>query len=102
MVPKPPGSSAVSIQKAPRLPPLPRLKVKKPNKTLESPCMGIMSSVLGCWASSGQGAKACAVLEQQLRICMDQKATTKPQGNNINYHLQRFYSRVVGPEKKKK
>ena len=30
-----------------------------------------MSSVLGCWASSGFTAAGCIALEKQLRACMD-------------------------------
>lgn len=30
-----------------------------------------MALVTGCWASSGQAAAGCAMLEQQLRACMD-------------------------------
>jgi hypothetical protein len=71
MVPKPPGAGAVNKVGAPRLPPLPRLKIKRPNQAQENPCLGIMTSMLGCWASSGQGAVGCAALEQQLRSCMD-------------------------------
>ena len=84
---------AKSTKLAPtRLPPLPRLRVRRPNKTEMNPCMGIMTSVLGmcylsaaadvfnaltalpvagCWASSGYSPQGCAAIEQQLRACMD-------------------------------
>ena len=77
----------------PRLPPLPKLRVRRPNKPGENPCVGIMTSVLGiytsassptrevnpvlislftgCWASSGNAAAGCQQLEQSLRACMD-------------------------------
>ena len=73
----------------PRLPPLSKLRVRRPNQMELNPCLGIMSSVLGicvgfgfwgkplltvcagCWASSGHSIAGCAALEQQLRACMD-------------------------------
>lgn len=73
MVLKPPGSGAANKIGAPRLPPLPHLKVKRPNRAEMNPCLGLMSTVLGCWASSGQAAQACASMEQALRVCMDAK-----------------------------
>lgn len=87
MVPKPPGG-VIPPKGAPRLPPLPKLKIKRPNKVEPNPCIGVLSSVLGiqfqsvmgiianenaigCWASSGYTAQGCAQLEQSLRACMD-------------------------------
>lgn len=49
MVPKPPGGISAP-KSAPRLPPLPKLKVKRPNKVEPNPCVGILSSVLGILA----------------------------------------------------
>ena len=57
----------------PRLPPLPRLRVRRPNQGEANPCIGLLSTVLGCWASQGYTAQGCAALEQQLRVCMDAK-----------------------------
>lgn len=67
-----PPKATPKVNVAPRLPPLPKLRVRRPNKTEANPCAGIMSSVLGCWASNGQSAEGCIALEQQLRACMDQ------------------------------
>ncbi|KAM0806203.1 hypothetical protein BDR22DRAFT_7747 [Usnea florida] len=62
------GSTKLAPQ---RLPPLPKLRVRRPNKPPENPCVGIMISVLGCWASAGNAAAGCQQLEQSLRACMD-------------------------------
>lgn len=32
---------------APKLPPLPKLRIRKPDQTNENPCIGVMSTVLG-------------------------------------------------------
>lgn len=90
----PKGSTKLS---APRLPPLPKLRVRRPNKPETNPCLALMTSVLstqappphsaheeyttavslmarlraGCWASSGFSVQGCSGLEQQLRACMD-------------------------------
>ncbi|KAF2434526.1 mitochondrial ribosomal protein 10 [Tothia fuscella] len=101
MVPKPPGAGATNAIRAPRLPPLPHLKVKRPNRAEINPCLGIMSTVLGCWASSGQASAACATLEQQLRICMDAGRPKNMKKNTINYHLSRMYPNIIGPHKRK-
>ena len=61
----------------PRLPPLPRLRVRKPNQGEANPCVALLSSVLGCWASQGYSAQGCAMLEQQLRVCMDSKVSVR-------------------------
>ena len=85
-----------------RLPPLPKLRIRRPNRAEENPCIGIMTSMLGklynalvdtpgsdllcapiadpslrigCWASSGYSVSGCASLEQQLRACMDQRVS---------------------------
>lgn len=42
--PKPQGAIKVSARP---LPPLPKLRVRHPNKTETNPCVGIMTSVLG-------------------------------------------------------
>lgn len=42
------SAKGVSTKLAPtRLPPLPKLRVRRPNKAQENPCVGIMTSVLG-------------------------------------------------------
>ena len=38
------GSTAITPT---RLPPLPKLRVRRPNKFEDNPCMSVMSSVLG-------------------------------------------------------
>ena len=35
------------VASAPKLPPLPKLRVRRPDQTNENPCLGVMSSVLG-------------------------------------------------------
>lgn len=56
-----------------RLPPLPKLRIRRPNKETQNPCIGVMSQLLGCWASSGYGIEGCGKLEEALRGCMDTK-----------------------------
>ncbi|MCJ1472141.1 hypothetical protein MMC13_000788 [Lambiella insularis] len=69
-----PPKSTSTVLAPTRLPPLPKLRVRRPNRPETNPCLGIMTSMLGCWASSGRSgsaAQACVALEQQLRTCMD-------------------------------
>src|SRR5947207_10606246 len=47
-----------------RLPPLPRFRIRKPNKATPDPCISVMSTVLGCWASQGYGVQGCEKFEQ--------------------------------------
>lgn len=54
-----------------RLPPLPRFRIRHPNKAQQAPCLTVMSALLGCWASNGQGTEGCAKLEEALKTCMD-------------------------------
>ncbi|KAM0716470.1 hypothetical protein Q7P37_007915 [Cladosporium fusiforme] len=108
------------VASAPTLPPLPKLRIRKPDQTNENPCLGVMSTVLGCWASSGHTAQGCAQLEQALRTCMDAKVKqqesyllpghatyhfpqrpSKPQKNPINKTLSRLYPKIIGPHKRK-
>ncbi|KAF2136209.1 uncharacterized protein K452DRAFT_237896 [Aplosporella prunicola CBS 121167] len=96
----PPKPSTGRVAARP-LPPLPKLRVRHPNKTEGNPCMGLMSSVLGCWASSGYSAAGCAAVEQQLRACMDAPRPKLQKKNAINYHLSRMYPNIIGPHKKK-
>ncbi|KAL2059417.1 hypothetical protein ABVK25_000710 [Lepraria finkii] len=86
----------------PRLPPLPKLRVRRPNAPEPNPCLGIMTSVLGCWASSGNAAAGCAALEQSLRACMDAPRPKGQKKNTINYHLMRLYPKIRGPTKRDK
>jgi hypothetical protein len=36
---------------APKLPPLPKLRVRKPDQTNANPCLGVMTTMLGMRAS---------------------------------------------------
>ncbi|CAN3357176.1 small ribosomal subunit protein mS37 [Diutina catenulata] len=79
------------------LPPLPRLKLRKPTvaKTTNQ-CFVLMSNLLNCWASNGEGAVACKGIEGELKGCME---TFKPQPerlSSINYHAQRLYPKLRG------
>ncbi|KAI2632133.1 mitochondrial ribosomal protein 10 [Hypoxylon sp. NC1633] len=91
-----------AAQKPVRLPPLKSLRVRNPGGKFERPCMGIMSSVLACWASSGYSATGCAQVEQALRNCMDGPQPLKPKPSEINYHLARFKNKLLYPAKKNK
>ncbi|RMY48967.1 hypothetical protein D0865_07777 [Hortaea werneckii] len=92
---------------APKLPPLPKLRVRKPDRADANPCIGVMSSVLGMATRSANGeagrmcAQGCAMLEQQLRACMDARKPQETKKSNINYHLSRFYPQIIGPHKRK-
>lgn len=46
MVPKPQNATVQSVTHRP-LPPLTKLRVRRPNKPETNPCLGLMSSVLG-------------------------------------------------------
>ncbi|KAF2479213.1 hypothetical protein BDY17DRAFT_305177 [Neohortaea acidophila] len=85
----------------PKLPPLPKLRVRKPTQGDANPCLGMMTSVLGCWASQGYTTKGCAVLETQLRACMDARKSQQATKSTINSTLARFYPKIIGPHKRK-
>ncbi|EKG13044.1 Ribosomal protein MRP10 mitochondrial [Macrophomina phaseolina MS6] len=95
--PKPTGATKVAARP---LPPLPKLRVRHPNRTEGNPCVGIMTSVLGCWASQGYSVAGCSAVEQQLRACMDAPRPKAQKKNSINYHLSRMYPKIVGPHKR--
>ncbi|RPB24063.1 hypothetical protein L211DRAFT_837968 [Terfezia boudieri ATCC MYA-4762] len=86
-----------------RLPPLPKLRIRRPNKEASNPCLGVMTAVLGCWASKGHqsGIEGCGKLEEALRVCMDTKKAAAPRKSTINYHLSRLYPKLIGPHKRK-
>ncbi|KAH8670188.1 hypothetical protein BGZ60DRAFT_406860 [Tricladium varicosporioides] len=96
-----PPKGTSSALKPMRLPPLPKLRVRRPNQTEANPCLAIMSSVLTCWASSGYTTAGCQALETQLRTCMDTPRPKSQKKNTINYHLSRMYPKIVGPKKRK-
>lgn len=60
-----------------RLVNLPALKVKKPilHKQTNT-CIVLMTSLLNCWASNGEGNAACLDLESDLKNCMNNKVST--------------------------
>ncbi|KAL5339064.1 37S ribosomal protein Mrp10, mitochondrial [Aspergillus crustosus] len=77
------------------------LRVKRPNQNQSNACATVMSSMLNCWAATGQGSEMCAILETQLKECMDTQQNKNKGENTVNYHLMRMYPKVVGPKKKK-
>ncbi|SMN20244.1 similar to Saccharomyces cerevisiae YDL045W-A MRP10 Mitochondrial ribosomal protein of the small subunit [Maudiozyma saulgeensis] len=83
-----------------RLPPLPRLRVKKPViKQETNRCLVLMSNLLQCWSSNGHMNPACADLAAQLKTCTSETAlgkTNKEQKSNINYHAARLYDKISG------
>lgn len=87
------------VSKPMRLPPLKALRVKNPTRKTEQPCVALMSSVLGCWASSGYNTAGCLQVELALRACMDAPPPQQPKASEINYHLGRFQNRVAGKRK---
>ena len=89
----PPKGATTKLQPM-RLPPLPKLRVRRPNQGEGNPCLLLMNSVLStsslsstsclpfcqnnlanqstaCWASAGYTSAGCQALETQLRTCMD-------------------------------
>ena len=112
-------------QKPTRLPPLKTLRVHQPKKSVENPCISIMTTVLGmplppdlqlryvrfdnqkkltscelaCWASAGYNAAGCMAIENQLRQCMDGPPAPKPKPNTVNYHLSRMQKYVTARQK---
>ncbi|KAG9239714.1 hypothetical protein BJ875DRAFT_447444 [Amylocarpus encephaloides] len=94
----PKGSTSLTPM---RLPPLPRLRVRRPNQSEANPCLALMTSVLTCWASSGYNVAGCQVFETQLRTCMDTPRPKTQKKNTINHHLSRMYPKMSGPKKRK-
>lgn len=54
---------------APKLPPLPKLRVRKPDQTSTNPCLGVMSTMLGMWTS--QGSAKSAIQTFNVPTCRD-------------------------------
>lgn len=83
-----------------RLPPLPRLRVKKPVIRQEpNQCLVLMTNLLQCWSSNGHMNPACANLAKELKACTSENAlgkNNKEQKSNINYHASRLYNRISG------
>ena len=79
------------------LPPLPRLKLRKPTVSkATNECFVIMSGLLNCWASNGEGAAICKTFENDLKACMEVHKPQKEQLSSINYHAQRLYPKLRG------
>lgn len=79
------------------LPPLPRLKLRKPTVAkVTNECYVLMSSLLNCWASNGEGSTSCKNFEQELKTCMEVQKPQKAQLSTINYHAQRLYPKLRG------
>ena len=83
-----------------RLPPLPRLKVKKPIITQDANnCLVLMSNLLQCWSSNGHMSTVCEGLAKELKLCTAERAMgkgTQTQKSNINYHAARLYPKING------
>ncbi|CCE65620.1 hypothetical protein TPHA_0M00450 [Tetrapisispora phaffii CBS 4417] len=83
-----------------RLPPLPRLKVKKPIiKQETNKCLVLMSNLLQCWSSNGHMSSSCEGIAKELKGCTAVNAMGgkhNDQKSNINYHAARLYDRVGG------
>ena len=78
-----------------KLPPLPRLKVKKPIIQQEANrCLVLMSNLLQCWSSNGHMHGTCEAVAKELKACTAENAlgkNQKQQKSNINYHAARLY-----------
>ncbi|KAH3671384.1 hypothetical protein WICMUC_004681 [Wickerhamomyces mucosus] len=80
-----------------RLPKLERLRIKNPVvEQGASPCIVLMSSLLNCWASNGEGNALCKELEQNLKGCMETRTRTKAARSSINYHANRLFPKING------
>ncbi|CDR47542.1 CYFA0S33e00232g1_1 [Cyberlindnera fabianii] len=86
-----------SKRAAVRLPKLERLRAKNPvNEQGVSPCIVMMSSLLNCWSSNGEGSALCAALEKDLKLCMETKVKHSASRSSINYHSERLFPRISG------
>ncbi|CAL9734444.1 small ribosomal subunit protein mS37 [Monosporozyma servazzii] len=96
-----------------RLPPLPRLRVKRPVIRQETNrCLVLMSNLLQCWSSNGQSNPVCEQLVREFKQCsMNQGVVMNGAGagkgkkeikkkkeikSNINYHAARLYNMISG------
>ncbi|KAK5958517.1 40S ribosomal protein mrp10 [Knufia fluminis] len=99
----PPKGASTSVNPM-RLQSVSRLKIRHPDKQEANPCIGPMTAMLSCWASSANatgGSQGCAGLEKALRECMDKPRPKSGHKSNINYHLSRLYPQIKGPERRK-
>ncbi|GAA5871721.1 hypothetical protein JCM16303_000844 [Sporobolomyces ruberrimus] len=70
-----------------------KLKVKPRKTPYVQPCALELTSMLGCWASSGDltSSKDCREAAMRLKECMTKpQAKGKPRVSSINYHLSRL------------
>ncbi|GME71027.1 hypothetical protein B5S28_g3826 [[Candida] boidinii] len=83
------------------VPPLPRLRVRNQvAKSQANPCLLIMSAMLNCWASSGEGNAACKELEASLKTCMGSGTKVPPPVKpTLNYHASRLLPKIHKVEK---
>lgn len=87
----------MSSNRAVRLPKLERLRVKNPVvEQGASPCVILMSSLLNCWASNGESAAQCKLIEGNLKNCMETRSKTKAARSSINYHANRLFPKISG------
>ncbi len=63
----PPPKGTAKVTTAPRLPPLTKLRVRRPNKTDANPCVGIMSSVLGARTAFSSFSQSTAGISKSER-----------------------------------
>lgn len=85
-----------------RLQNLPRFKVRNPvskNSQSANSCLVVMSSLLNCWASNGEGNATCMGFQNELKTCMETRKPTVVTKSSINYHAGRLYPRVSGTKK---
>jgi hypothetical protein len=95
---------APTIPSAIRLQTVQNLRVKRPNTKEANPCLGAMTAMLSCWASSnsvGGIRDGCAALEETLRQCADKGEKQKLKKSDINFHLGRLWPRIKGPTRRK-
>lgn len=85
------------LQTTKSLPPLPRLKVRKPTLSKSTnECFVLMSSLLNCWAANGEGSQQCVAFETDLKSCMETYKPKKDEMSSINYHAARLYPKLRG------
>ncbi len=90
------------VKTRPAVPPLPRLRVKNQvAKQQANPCLVVMSQMLNCWASNGEGIAACKDLEKELKNCMGRGIKVPPPSKpTLNYHAARLLPKNHKQEKK--
>lgn len=85
------------LQTSKQIPPLPRLKIRKPTVAKSTnKCYVLMSSLLNCWAANGDGSAQCSPFEKDLKNCMETHKPEKETLSSINYHAQRLYPKLRG------